>query len=127
MTRSILAVLAALPIALGACRSPERQLVDTRRELRATLDGLYAEYSGRGERPPEGADAGVLGHLAGQMDRAWFEAQCIAVGRGERGLSLSARLEAFLSEDRNARACRKAADLQLEADELERKVAAERR
>jgi hypothetical protein len=127
MARTLLALLASLPLALGACRSSERQLVDTRRELRATLDRMYADYSSHGERPAAGGDAGVLGHLVGQVDRAYFEAQCIAVGRGERGLSVSARLEAFLSEDRNARACRKAADLQLEVDELERKVAAERR
>jgi hypothetical protein len=126
MARPVLSLLCVLSLALGACKTPEQKLVDTRRELRATLDRVYADYSARGAKPKEDAEPGVLGHVAGQVDRAYFESQCLALGRGERGFNLSPRLEAFLAEERNADACREAADLQLEIDALEQKVSRER-
>jgi hypothetical protein len=123
MARIALALLAALSVtALGACKTPEQKLVDRRRELRATLDRVYGDYSARGAKPSGDADPGVLGHVATQVDRAYFESQCLALGRGERGFNLSPRLEGFLAEDRNARACRKAADLEVEIDALAQKV-----
>jgi hypothetical protein len=126
MSRPVRVLLAALPLALAACRTPEQELVDSRREQRGTLDRMYADYSARGAKPKEGEGADVLGHVVGQVDRAYFEGQCLALGRGERGFNLSPRLEAFLAEERNAAACRKAADLQLEIDALEEKVARQR-
>jgi hypothetical protein len=125
MHRPLLALLAALSLALGGCKTPEQKLVDARRELRATLDRMYADYSA-GAKPKEGADAGVFGHFAVQVDRAYFEGQCLALGRGERGFSLSPKLETFLAEDRNADECRKAADLELEIEALERETSAKR-
>jgi hypothetical protein len=125
MTRRLLALLAAVPLVL-ACKTPEQKLVERRRELRATLDGLYAEYA-RGAPPAEqGDDAGLLGRVAGEMGRAYFEHRCLALGRGERPVSLSARLDAFLEDEGNAGACREAADLELEVRALERQVSGER-
>jgi hypothetical protein len=119
MPRPLFALLACATLAL-ACQSPEQKLVDRRRELRQTLDRAYAAYAGETEPKPE--DPGLLGRVAGEVDRAWFESQCLAQGRGERPMSLSARLDAFLKDDRNARACRRAADLQVDIDALERQV-----
>jgi hypothetical protein len=124
MTRRLLALLAAFALSLSGCKSPEQKLVERRRDLRAKLDALYAEYA-RGASPPEpGADPGLLGRVAGEMGRAYFEHSCLALGRGERPITLSARLDAFLADERNAGACRKAADLELEVHELERQVPA---
>lgn len=64
----------------------------------------------------------MIGRLFGEVDRSWFEQQCLALGRGERPVGMSGRLETFLRERGNARACRKAADLQLEIDGLERET-----
>jgi hypothetical protein len=126
MTRRLLALVAVSALTLSGCKSPEQKLVERRRDLRATLDGLYTEYA-RGAPPPEqGADTGLLGRVAGEMGRAYFEHSCLAHGRGERPISLSARLDAFLAEERNAGTCRKAADLEVEVRELERQVPAER-
>lgn len=129
MTRRFLVLLAAVgALAFAACKTNEQKLVDRRRDLRATLDRVYADYTaGAAPKPDDGSDAGVFGRIAGEVDRAWFESQCLAVGRGERSINLSARLEAFLKEDRNARACREVADLDADVAALERKVAAERR
>jgi hypothetical protein len=122
--RRLLLVVAALSLALTACRSAEQRLVDRRRELRSTLGRAYGDWAASTPQGEPAPDAGVLGMFASQVDRALFESQCLATGRGERALPLSPRLDAFLREDRNARTCRKAADLQLEVDALEREVAA---
>lgn len=125
--RTLAAAALAAALALG-CRTPEQRLLDARRDLRATLDDLYADYR-EAAAPEGGEDPGLLGRLVGEVDRSWFEQQCLALGRGERPVGASARAEAFLHERGNARACRKAADLQLEIEKLERETegAAERR
>lgn len=124
--RRLLALAAALPLALAACRSPEEKLVDRRRELRASLDALSGAYAAAGtaEAPAGGADGGLVGRVVGELGRAAFEQHCLAAGRGERPFAISGRLERFVAEPANARACRRAADLQLEVDALEREVAA---
>jgi hypothetical protein len=127
MTRRLLALLAACAALAVACKTPEQKLVDRRRELRTTLDRAYGDYAASAGKSQEGGDPGLFGRVAGEVDRAYFESQCLAVGRGDRPVSLSARLDAFLKDDRNARACRKAADLQLEVDALEKQVSGERR
>lgn len=118
--RTLAAAALAAALALG-CRTPEQKLLDTRRELRTTLDDLYADYR-EAAAPEGGEDGGVIGRLFGEVDRSWFEQQCLALGRGERPVGMSGRLETFLRERGNARACRKAADLQLEIDALERET-----
>jgi hypothetical protein len=122
----LLVVAAALPLALGACRSPEEKLADRRRELRESLDALHGAYvaAGTAEAPAEGGDGGLVGRVVGELGRAVFEQHCLAIGRGERPFALSGRLESFMAEPANARACRRAADLQLEVDALAREVGA---
>lgn len=132
MRRAVLALAALL--ALAACSSPEEKLLERRQELRATLDELHARYRSseaprepRPEAPAESGDgtgAGVVQRLVGELDRSHFEQYCLAMGRGERAFSFSGRLEAFVREEPNARACREAARLETEVAALEREVAA---
>lgn len=132
MRRALLA-LAAIG-ALAACSSPEEKLLDRRQELRETLDELHARYASdapAGERPaaePGAAEGGggLVQRLVGEIDRAHFDQVCLGTGRGERVFSFSGRLEAFVREERNARACREAARLEAEVAGLEREVAARR-
>ncbi|WP_242346597.1 hypothetical protein [Anaeromyxobacter terrae] len=130
MRRLSLALLAALLAA--ACRSPAEKLVDRRRDLRETLDRLYAEYAesgsgadrrgdGREERP---AGGGVVGRFVQELDRSHFEQSCLAVGRGERPFLLSDRLEAFLADGGHSRDCRDAARIDADVAALEREVQA---
>src|SRR5512138_1025124 len=127
--RRLLALAAVVPVLLAGCRTPEEKLAERRRELRDQLDTLYAAYVAAGSAPaPDGAtkpgEAGLLDRVLGELGRTAFEQHCLAVGRGERPFALSGRIEAFVGEPGNARACRRAADLQLEVDELEREVGA---
>lgn len=122
----LVAVLAAAALALG-CRSPEQKLLERRRDQRATLERLYADY--RGSAPASGGEPGnvaegLVGRVLAEADRTHFEQYCLAIGRGERPFSISGRLDAFVQEARNAADCRKAADLALEIEGLEREVGA---
>jgi hypothetical protein len=119
-----LALAAALALAAVACRSPEQKLIDRRHELRDSLDELYARFQGRAAAPDApAADAqGVVAQLFGQAERGYFDQGCLAVGRGERPLLLSSKLDTFLKDPASARACRRAAELQVDVDELERQV-----
>ncbi len=119
-----LSVAVALSILAAGCKSPEEKLIDRKRELRATLDRLYDEY--RREAEPEGkgdGSTGLVGRIFGELDRAQLEQGCLSAGRGERALDLSGRLDAFLKNTGHARACRDAADLELQVRTLEREVA----
>ncbi len=58
----------------------------------------------------------------GEADRSYFEQQCLAIGRGERPFSLSAKLEEFLRRADVQRDCRRSADLQMEIDKLQREA-----
>jgi hypothetical protein len=120
------AALAVAVFALLACRTPRETLVDRRAELRKTLDQLYADFGGTEAKAenPEEKTGGVLGQVFTRVDRSYFERQCLAVGRGERPVELSAKLDAFLQDEKNANRCRKAAELQDEVDRLEGKVRA---
>ena len=125
--RLAVAVLAAAALALTGCSSPEQKLVERRRDLRARLDRLYAEYGGSGtgseaEAQKGAAEGGIVGRMLAEVDRAHFEQYCLAIGRGERPFSVSGRLEAFVQEPGHARECRKAADLALEVESLQREV-----
>ncbi len=118
----LVAALAALAL-LAACKSPQEKLVERRREQRAVLDRLYSQYGGSGLEPKEEpGSAGIVGQILGEADRSYFEQQCLAVGRGERSFSLTAKLQEFLRRDDVQRDCRRSADLQMEIDALERDV-----
>lgn len=126
-THRLLPVLLALPLLAAGCKSPEEKLVDRRRELRSALDELYGEYRKEAEPGRKGDDGGVVGRIFGELDRAGFEQGCLAAGRGERTIDLSGRMEAFLKGWGHERACRKAADLELEVRALEREAARQER
>lgn len=124
-------LLAAVLVA--GCRSDQEKLLDLRTELRTRLDELYSAYGGGSlaaqarsdAEEPERADEGsaTAARLVGELDRSWFEGYCLARGRGERPFNLSGKLEAFMSDPANERACRHAAKLQLRIAELEEKPA----
>jgi hypothetical protein len=120
------ALLAAAALALAGCSSPEQKLVERRRDLRARLDRLYADYRGSGtakaDEAGSGGAEGLVGRMLAEVDRAHFEQYCLAIGRGERPFSVSGRLDAFVQESGNTRECRRAADLALEIESLEREV-----
>jgi hypothetical protein len=122
----LLGIAAAL---LAGCRSPEQKLIDLRRERRELVDRLHAAYRAGG---PDGegaaadaAGAGAVGRLVAEMERAHLEGHCLAVGRGERPLTLSSRLDAFVRDPANARACERAARLEAEIGALERRLGKE--
>lgn len=123
--RRLLPLLLALPLLVASCKTPEEKLVDRRRDLRSVLDRLHEEYrhDGQPDRKDDGA-GGVVGRIFGELDRASFEQGCLAAGRGERTFDLSGRMEAFLKDGGHERACRKAADLELQIGALEREVSA---
>jgi hypothetical protein len=135
-SRLRVAVLVAL--ALVACssqqrsgKSPEEQLVETRQELRDTIDRLFTTYggseiTGRSSGGSPGTTGGVLGHVVGEADRSLFERQCLATGRGERPVAVSPKLREFLDRAEVASECRRASDLQRRVTELEREVAGRR-
>ena len=119
-------------VLLAGCKSNQEKLVDLRTDLRTTLDELYSAYGGgalaaqpKGEAQeperPDGARATVA-RLVGELDRSYFEGFCLARGRGERPFSLSAKLDAFMREPANEKACREAARLGERIAELEAKA-----
>jgi hypothetical protein len=111
------ALLAALALAPAACKTPEEKLFDRRHELRALLDRIHEEYTkkgGEGEAPRE--RTGILGRLASGVERSHFEQYCLAVGRGERPFSLSARLEEFMRDEDHVAECREAAELDAKSE-----------
>jgi hypothetical protein len=105
--RPLAAALGAVAL-LAACKSPREKLVERRREQRETLDRLYARLEGAGGAKQEegGGSAGLVGRIL------------------ERTLALSGQLDEFLRRDDVQRGCRRAVDLQLQIDELERVTAA---
>lgn len=123
----LVAVLAAAALALAGCRSPEQKLVERKRELRSTLDRLYADYrqgdAPRGDEAGSGGAEGLVGRMLAEVDRTHFEQYCLAIGRGERPFSVSGRLDAFVQQPGNTRECRRAADLALGVESLERELA----
>jgi hypothetical protein len=119
-----LALLAALVIAPVACKTPEEKLLDRRHELRALLDRIHDRYDREGGEAGAGTgEGGLLGRLASGVERSYFERYCLAVGRGERPFSLSARLEDFMREGRQVADCREAAEIDTRIAALEREVA----
>jgi hypothetical protein len=121
-------------VSLAACggaqkprKSPEEQLVEAREELRGTIDRLYQAYGGSEVAGGSTGDSGgVLGHVVGEADRSYFERQCLAVGRGERPISVSPKLQQYLDRAEVAKECRRANDVQRRIAELEKQVAAGR-
>ena len=122
LRRHAAAVSLAILAALAGCKSPQERLLDRRRDQRATLDRLYSEFreSEAEAKKEEAGAAGIVGRLLGEVDRSYFEQQCMAVGRGERPLALSAKLEEFLQRADVQSDCRRSADLQLEIDALQK-------
>jgi hypothetical protein len=118
-------------VLLAACKSDAEKLVDLRTDLRTKLDELYSAYGGGAlaaqakgqvEEPerPDGARA-TTARLVGELDRSYFEGFCLARGRGERPFCLSGKLDAFMKEAANEKACRDAAKLAARIAELEAK------
>lgn len=132
--RRLLPLLAAV-LLLAGCKSDAEKLVDLRTDLRTSLDELYAAYGGGGLAAQAGVsgesrreDAGALGastaaRLVGELDRSYFEAYCLARGRGERPFSLSGKLDAFMKQTDHERACRNAARLEARIAELAARTA----
>ncbi len=125
-SRSWFACTLAAGLALGACagaqkKSPQEQLVDVRGEQRALFDKLYKAYGGS---ELAGTGTGVLGHAVGEADRGYFERQCFAIGRGERPISVSPKLQEYLARGEVSADCKKANELQMQVAELEKQVAA---
>jgi hypothetical protein len=124
MRRSAVALLAAMVLVPTACSTPEEKLLDRRHELRALLDRIHKTYAGKGAKGEAPAEqAGIFGRLATGVERSHFEQYCLAVGRGERPFSLSARLEEFMRDEDHVEDCRDAAELDAKIEELEREVA----
>lgn len=127
----LIALLAAATLA--ACKSDSEKLFDLRADLRAQMDELYGRYGGGALASKANADArepggeedgrGTAARLFGQIDRSYFEGYCLAHGRGERPFNLSGKLEAFMKEPSNEKACRRAAKLESRIRELEAKAA----
>jgi len=131
MARILLASLVAAA-ALAGCTSDAEKLVDLRSDLRTRLDALYDLYGGGAlaaeartgaDREGGGEAATTAARFLGEMDRSWFEGYCLAHGRGERPLNLSAKLEAFMKESPHREACREAARLEVRVHELEARMA----
>lgn len=111
-----------LAAALLACASPAERLADSRRELREVLDDAYESYGGATAKDSEEKPRSAATRFLGHADRVHFEQYCLAYGRGERPFSLSEKTAAWVKE--HERTCRKAADLTLRIEELEKKVEA---
>jgi hypothetical protein len=67
-----------------------------------------------------------VGRLVAGIDRAHFDEYCLAIGRGERPFAISRKLEDFMKDRSHARACRRAAEIQVDVEELEREVSPRR-
>jgi outer membrane murein-binding lipoprotein Lpp len=119
-------------VLLAGCKSDAEKLVDLRTDLRTKLDELYSAYGGgalaaqaEGDaEEPERSDVArtAAARLVGELDRSYFEGFCLARGRGERPFSLSGKLDAFMKEAANEKACREAAKLEARIAQLESKV-----
>jgi hypothetical protein len=115
---------------LAGCKSDAEKLVDLRTDLRTTLEELYSAYRAPPAQPrddaqePDRTDGAraTASRLVGELERSYFEEYCLARGRGERPLSLSAKLDAFMKEAANEKACRHAAKLAVRIAELEAKA-----
>ncbi len=127
MSRPHALVLAAIVLTSG-CRSDAEKLVDLRTELRTKMDELYAAYGGSSlaqqassepRRSDGGDDGGTAARFIGELDRSYFERFCLARGRGERPFNLSGKLEAFMKDAANEKACRDAARLEARIAELD--------
>jgi hypothetical protein len=120
-----------LALALAGCASNEEKLVDQRMAMRKALDGAYAAYGGGTMANQVRADAQkdpkqenqFAAQMAGEADRTMFEQYCIAAGSGERLFNFSAKLDAWLKDEKNLDLCKKAAKALLQVSELERKAA----
>jgi hypothetical protein len=114
-------------VVLAACKSDAEKLVDLRTDLRTTLEELYSAYRAPPAPPkddprePERTDVAhaTASRLVGELERSYFEEYCLSRGRGERPFSLSAKLDAFMKEAANEKACRHAAKLEARIAELE--------
>ena len=133
MVRALLAALVAAA-AIAGCTSDAEKLVELRADLRTRLDALYELYGGGtlaagaradAERDGDGEASATAARFLGEMDRSWFEGYCLAHGRGERPLNLSAKLEAFMKAPANREACRDAARLEVRVRALEARMARE--
>ena len=126
-------VLLALVMAVAGsgCSSKEEKLVEQRLELRKALDAAYAAYGGGDIASRARADAQkdpkqenqAASQLLGEADRTVFEQYCISSGNGERLFNFSAKLDAWLKNEKNLDMCKKAAKASMKIAEMERKAA----
>jgi len=129
----LITVIAALSLASG-CKSKEEKATDVRIELRTILDAAYAAYGGgslagqakekakaEAKNPdPQAAESAATGARAvSELDRNFFEAYCVAHGRGERPFNLSDKLDGFMKDSKNVETCQKAAKLATKLEKLE--------
>lgn len=130
MHRSFVAALLCAVLLVG-CKSDAEKLIELRSDLRARLEELYGRYGGGALANQANADAregatddgrGTAARFLGEMDRSYFEGYCLAHGRGERPFNLSGKLDAFMKDGENQKACREAAKLASRIQELEAKA-----
>lgn len=144
--RLILVVVAvSLGVLVGCPGSKEDQLIDARRDQRALLDKLYAEYGGgalaaevraqaqKGEKEvaqqptQDGAQAALellktVGNAAGEMDKVAFETQCHSLGAGGRPLIFNDKAKAFFAQRSVEERCLQVAKLAASIEALEREL-----
>lgn len=142
-TRGVAAFL--LCAAVGCTGSKADDLIDARRERRALLDTLYAEYGGGAlakelqtgaqqeqqklaQQPAqEGKDAAreflkTVGNAVGEVDRVAFEEQCDTLGGGSRPVILNDKAKAFFGNKGVEERCAKVAKLSLAIRTLEKEL-----
>lgn len=140
MDLRLAAILLAVALAVG-CASKEERLFTARRDNRAVLDGLYARYGGgplaaelqhdiEGNRQQIANGAGtasgsanellkMMGNAVGEVDRVAFDAQCEAIGRGERPGALNDKARAFFAATDVIDSCGVVATNEIKINELE--------
>jgi hypothetical protein len=136
----VLALPFAFVLASAGCSgSKEDQLLEARRDQRAALDALYAEYGGgalaaqvkteaqaESAREPTGSGKEILqmvSNAAGEFDRAAFEAQCATLGTGERPVIMNDKAKAFFAQSSVEKKCVDVAKRARRIGELETELA----
>jgi len=135
------AALFAVAVTVVGCASKEERLFSARRDSRAVLDGLYARYGGgplaaklqhdiEGNRQQIANDVGtasgsanellkMMANAVGEVDRVAFDAQCEAIGRGERPGALNDKARAFFAAADVIDSCGVVATNEIKIHELE--------
>ena len=141
-----LSVGAVSALSAGCEGSKEELLVDAKRDRRALVDALYAEYGGgalaaemkrdtdnaatkiQAEPPTDGKQSAlelmkVVGNAVGEVDRSAFELQCTQLGSGERPVVLNDKAKTFFAQGSVEKKCAEVAKLERTIERLEREIA----